>query len=212
LRTSIATKVKIDSTPPVLGEVLDINPLAGVLAFDIDKQDHEMLKAFFDPFTDPECPVVFYEVALVESMVDGMSASMDAISWTEAHLHTSMMLPKAILLGVQYKILVRGYNSAGLSAIAESDGVTYVAEGIDSQSAELQPQFSAGNLSIRVKEQAHDFNGWLGNEVVIVVSWFGFRGAVSQYELTMMWCHFNLSRQKLRMSPCKDHSLMAHCT
>jgi len=183
LRTSIATQVKIDSTPPIPGEVLDINPRVGALAFDIDKQDHEMLKAFFDPFTDPECPIVFYEVALVESMVDGMSASMDAISWTEAHLHTSMMLPTAMLPGVQYKILVRGYNSAGLSAIAESDGVTYVADGIDSQSAELQPPFSAGNLSIRVKEQAHDFNGWLGNEGVIVVSWFGFRGAVSRFEL-----------------------------
>jgi hypothetical protein len=52
LMTSVFTEIKVDSTPPIPGQVLDVDPRSGALAIDIDTHHHSRLKAVWDPFLD----------------------------------------------------------------------------------------------------------------------------------------------------------------
>jgi hypothetical protein len=179
LMNSVFTEVKVDSTPPIPGRVLDVDPRAGAFAMDIDEHDHSRLKAVWDPFLDSECPISRYQVALVESRFD-MTILSSSITWFDAQAHVYMMLPQTLLRGETYKILVRAFTTAGLSTVAASDGVTFVR---DQYQPAVGPQISAGKIMIQSKDQSETFNGWLGLDQELLVKWQGFKGALFLFDV-----------------------------
>jgi len=181
LQSRVSTQVIIDRSPPRAGLVLDVDPDVRGLVMDTDLQAHDQLKAVWDPFHDPECPIAYYDVALVEYHVD--PKTMDAMAWTRARTQLSMILPVKLAPGIKYKILVRGNTTAGLSTVAASDGVTYVPLSVESRPSRASQHFAAGFVAIQPNDPSLAFNGWLNSSCAILITWNGFEGALRRFEI-----------------------------
>ncbi|EDO42273.1 predicted protein [Nematostella vectensis] len=107
--------VTVDKTPPVPGYLYD----------GADDQDADYLpslkrvRAKYEPFKDPESPIVKYEWKVVD-----VDTGTDLTSFTNILLsqRTPLMEGLSLAPGTPYKIVLKGTNAAGLTAVTESDG------------------------------------------------------------------------------------------
>ena len=118
-RTSAGASLRVDSTPPVMGAVVDAAPSGPTGA----SRPKPSLGAFYASWsaTDADSDVVLFEWSLcpaVNGDVDGVDCAWSAVgTTTEVQVQGVDMVP-----GVMYVTHVRATNGAGLTAVATSSG------------------------------------------------------------------------------------------
>ena len=94
-----------------------------------------------------------------------------------------MILPVKLAPGIKYKILVRGNTTAGLSTVAASDGVTFVPHSVESRPSRASQHLAAGFVTIQPNDPSLAFHGWLSSSCAILITWYGFEGALRRFEI-----------------------------
>jgi len=128
---TIQSLIRINSSPARANKVFRITsdklPLSEA---DVDcvLNSHRDLQVGWE-FVENESGIDRYEVALISAFSLSMNTS---ITWIQARLHTSMMLPTSLLVpGVFYKFVVRAYNRAQLHSESFSTEFAMVEESFE---------------------------------------------------------------------------------
>ena len=163
--------IAMDSTPPVVGRVVDTTMSSNASFHDIDMLSSSTLVASWEPSHDAESGVKEYLVKVLDVTSSNDTVVLD---WSSVNMSTSFSHSSLPLLHAHaYVIVVRSINWAGLHADARSDGVVL-------------------DLTPPVAGVVMDGRGGVGLDLtdvvgVVAASWAGFHdpeSSISHYE----WC------------------------
>ena len=107
--------ILIDTTPPIAVTFQDGAGEADVKFVPSVRR----VRAKFDPFVDPESPIVKYEWKIVNNVSDEDVTPFVRVPLTQ---QTPLMEGLSLVAGSPYRLVLRGTNAAGLQAIIETNG------------------------------------------------------------------------------------------